>query len=455
MLQPLLVLVLFVAMAAEALGGAAPSKPNIIFILADDLGYGDLSCFGQTNFTTPALDRMGGEGLKFTSAYAGSTVCAPSRCVLMTGLHTGHARIRGNSRDPLADEDVTVAEVLQWAGYATGLIGKWGLGEEKTSGSPIKQGFDYYFGYLNQVHAHDYYPTNLWRNDELVPLPENLNEARKVYTHDLFTEEALRWVKEKKETNFFLYLAYTIPHANNERKLEGMEIPDALEFKHQEWPEPMKNTAAMIKRLDRDVGRLLSLLKELGIDRRTLVVFSSDNGPHKESGRKPEFFQSSGKLRGIKRDLYEGGIRVPTIAWWPGAIQPGTTDYPCGFWDFLPTAADLAGAEVPGKIDGISLVPILRGGVAASERTFYWEFHEGGFKQAVRRGKWKGVRLHPELPLELYDLDRDPGESVNLAHEHPARVQELTALLHNERMVSERWPIKAGVLPVKTEEKTQ
>jgi len=296
--------------------GMGRRKPNIIFILADDLGYGDLGCYGQTVIQTPALDRMAREGIRFTQCYAGSTVCAPSRCCLMTGLHTGHAHVRGNALVPLRPEDRTVAEVLKDAGYATALIGKWGLGEPESTGVPNRKGFDYFFGYLNQGRAHNYYPEFLWRNEEEFPLQGNVEVQPRVsservqYSHDLFVSEALQYVEEHQSEPFFLYLALTIPHANNEGGRatgDGMEVPDYGAYKDKDWPNPQKGHAAMISRMDRDVGRLLDTLKALGIDEDTVVFFTSDNGPHKEGGADPEFFKSSGPLRGIKRDLYEGG----------------------------------------------------------------------------------------------------------------------------------------------------
>ncbi|HEX30232.1 TPA: N-acetylgalactosamine-6-sulfatase, partial [Candidatus Poribacteria bacterium] len=289
-------------------------KPNIIFILADDLGYGDLGCYGQRLIETPNIDALAAEGIRFTQCYAGSTVCAPSRCALMTGFHTGHARVRGNKLIPLRPRDVTVAEILKGAGYTTAIIGKWGLGEPGTTGVPNLKGFDEWFGYLNQRRAHNYYPEYLWRNTEKYWIKGNMNGKKGVYSHDLFTEEALKFIRRNRGNPFFLYLAYTIPHANNElgRKTgNGMEVPSDEPYSDRSWPQVEKNFAAMVTRMDRDVGRIVSLLKELGIDGETVIFFSSDNGPHREGGHDPKFFKSSGPLRGIKRDLYEGGIRVP------------------------------------------------------------------------------------------------------------------------------------------------
>ena len=416
---------------------SAGRKPNIIFILADDLGYGDVGCYGQKTIKTPSLDRMAREGMRFTQCYAGSTVCAPSRCCLMTGYHTGHARVRGNKRHPLLPEDVTVAEILKEKGYATGIIGKWGIGEPETTGIPNKQGFDEWFGYLNQHHAHNYYPDLVWKNTTMYFLDN------KKYSHDEFTREGLDFVKRHKDHPFFLYLAYTIPHANNEKGKEGMEVPSDEPYTNEPWPQQQKNHAAMITRLDRDVGQLFSLLKELGIDEDTIVFFSSDNGPHREGGADPEFFNSSGPLRGIKRDLYEGGIRVPTMVRWPGKIQAGSvSDGVWAFWDFPPTAAELAGTKAPRGIDGISIVPALMGKPLPNREYLYWEFHERGFKQAVRMGDWKAVRLGLEKPIELYNLKDDIAEKNNIADRNPSIVARIETILANARTESKYYPIR-------------
>jgi arylsulfatase A-like enzyme len=436
---------------------AAPSKPNIIFILADDLGYGDLGCYGQQTIQTPNLDRMAAEGMIFTDHYAGSTVCAPSRCCLMTGVHTGHAWIRGNDRIPLRPTDVTVAELLRQAGYTTGIVGKWGLGEPQTTGIPNQKGFDHWFGYLNQLHAHNYYPDYLWRNEEKVPLanevkpinpPGGVATKRVQYSDDLFTADALQFLEWSKDRPFFLYLAYTIPHANNEAGKNGMEVPSYGPYANKDWPEPQKGHAAMITRMDADIGRLFARLKSLGLDDKTLVLFSSDNGPHKEGGADPNFFDSNGPLRGNKRDMYEGGIRVPLIARWPGRIARGTgTDHVCAFWDFLPTCCELAGVTPPEGIDGISFLPTLLGRPENQKKHsyLYWEFHEQGKKQAVRLGRWKGVRLNvakdPDGPIELYDLTTDPGEEEDTADQHADIVQQIAEIMKTARTPSEHWPL--------------
>lgn len=442
-----------------------PSKPNIILIVADDLGYGDLGVYGQKEIRTPNLDRMASEGMRFTDHYAGSTVCAPSRSSLMTGLHTGHTPIRGNKeiqpmgQHPIADEVVTVAEVLKSAGYATGLIGKWGLGGPDTSGIPNRQGFDYFFGYLGQRHAHNYYPEFLFRNEERVPLNNKLPEPvrgdgagvaveKNDYSHDLIAGEALEFVELQKENPFFLCLTLTIPHANNEAKKEGMEVPDLGDYADRDWPEPQKGHAAMISRMDADLGRLFAKIRELGLDEQTVIFFTSDNGPHSEGGNDPDFNDSNGPLRGIKRDLYEGGIRVPLIARWPGRIEAGgTSQHVSAFWDFVPTLAELAGAEAPSGLDGISMLPtLLSEGEQRNHEQLYWEFHEGkSSKQAVRRGQWKGVRLDPKGPLELYDLSADIGEANDVAAQHPDVVESIEAYLAGARTESEFWPLLSKI----------
>ena len=437
-------------------------RPNIIFILADDLGYGDLGCYGQETIQTPNLDRMAAEGMIFTDHYAGTCVCAPSRCSLMTGLHTGHTYIRGNSEVqpmgqlPLPAETVTLPKLLKQAGYTTGLIGKWGLGGPDSTGIPNKQGFDYFFGYLCQRHAHNYYPEFLFRNQERVPLgnqvkpvnpPGGVATKRVQYSSDLFTASALDFVTRNRRRLFFLYLAYTIPHANNEAKPDGMEVPSYGPYADEDWPNPQKGHAAMITRMDADIGKLLLRLKTLGLDDKTLVLFSSDNGPHKEGGADPEFFDSNGPLRGQKRDLYEGGIRVPLIARWPGRIAAGSgTDHVCAFWDILPTCCDAAGVTPPENLDGLSILPSLLGKPEEQKKHayLYWEFHEQGKKQAVRMGDWKAVRLNaakdPNGPIKLYNLKDDLGEEENVAGKHPEIVKKMTEIMASARTPSEHWP---------------
>ncbi len=431
----------------------AESRPNIVFILADDLGYGDLGCYGQQVVRTPNIDAMAAEGVRFTQCYSGSTVCAPSRCSLMTGMHTGHAFIRGNATIPLRPNDRTVAELLKQAGYATGLVGKWGLGEPDTTGVPNRKGFDEFFGYLNQGHAHNGYPTYLWRNETRVPIEGNTEQTDKhgvcaeckTFANDLFTEEALSFLERHKSGPFFLYLAYTIPHANNERGAatrDGMEVPDYGAYANEPWPNPQKGYAALVSRLDRDVGRVTAKLRELGIDDNTVVFFTSDNGPHKEGGADPDFFHSAGPLRGYKRALYEGGIRVPMIARWPGVVPKGRSDAVWSFWDFMPTAAELAHAPMPKGIDGRSALPLLLGESRRLHEYLYWEFHEGGFVRAVRMGNWKAVSPGKDKPLELYDMLTDIGETNNVAAGHPKVVRRIEERLESARTTSEHWPVK-------------
>jgi arylsulfatase A-like enzyme len=430
----------------------ANRKPNIIFILADDLGYGELGCYGQKKILTPNLDRLAEEGMRFTQCYAGTTVCAPSRASLMTGLHTGHTRIRGNAAVPLGTNEITVAEVLKQAQYQTAVIGKWGLGLQHTGATPSQRGFDEFLGYLSQTHAHDYYPTQLWRSsssgldvitDTNIVRTKNLNGARGEYSHDLFTQAATNYIRSGKYQPFFLFLSYTIPHAQNELKEQGMVVPSDAPYSKEDWPQPEKNKAAMITRMDRDVGRIMAQLKDLKTESNTVVFFSSDNGPHKESGVDPTFFNSSGPFRGIKRDLYEGGVRVPMIVRWPGKIKAGSvSDQVWSFWDFLPTAAEIAGLKPPAGIDGISVLPTLLGQKQTNQHEFlYWEFHENGSKQAVRIGDWKAVRLDPAQSLELYNLKSDAGETNNVAAANLPVIEKIETYLKTARTESDRWPL--------------
>jgi arylsulfatase A-like enzyme len=369
----------------------------------------------------------------------------------MTGLHTGHAQVRGNATVPLAADTMTVARLLKQAGYATGMIGKWGLGEHGSSGIPNNQGFDSFFGYLNQVHAHNYYPDFLWQNDERFPLDNVVERGvatkRVQYSDDLFADRAIEYLQVHRGKRFFLYLPFTIPHANNEAKQRGMEVPSLEPYANESWPEPQQAQAAMITRLDGYVGRIMAEVAKLGLDEKTIVFFSSDNGPHKEGGGDPEFFHSSGPLRGIKRSLHDGGIRVPLIARWPSRIAPGTTSsHVCAFWDFLPTAVELAGAKPPGGLDGISFVPTLIGESQAGHSQqqhdyLYWEFSEGGFQQAVRAGRWKGIRPL-DRPLEVYDLQTDLSESHNVASDHADVVARLEDYLKSARTDSQAFPIR-------------
>jgi arylsulfatase A-like enzyme len=423
--------------------------PNVILVVADDLGRGDLGAYGQRFIRTPNLDRMARDGMLFTDAYAASPVCAPSRASFMTGLHQGHARIRGNmaragGRVSLKPEDLTVAEVLKGAGYRTGVVGKWGLGEPETTGVPGRQGFDYFFGYLNQNHAHDYYPDYLWRNDERVSLPKG------TYSHDLFTREALDFVRREAARPFFLYLAYTLPHANNElgkKTGNGMEVPSDAPYTREPWSPQQRNYAAMVTRLDADVGKLLALLKELRLDEETLVVFTSDNGPQdaEEGGYDQALFDSNGPFRGLKRELYEGGIREPFIVRWPGRVAAGRTSAEAvTLCDLMPTFAAVAGARAPERTDGASLLPLFLGGRAPRRASLYWEFHEGGFAQAVRLGRWKAVRHGVRGAVELYDLSTDVGEAHDIAAKHPEMVRRAEEVMRREHVESEDWPTDAA-----------
>lgn len=449
--------------------GSSKKKPNIIFVLADDLGYGDLGCYGQQKIQTPNIDRMAAEGMRFTDAYAGSTVCAPSRCSLMTGVHTGHTYVRGNreiqpmGQLPLLPDTTTIPRLLKKAGYTTALCGKWGLGGPGSSGVPNKQGFDYFFGYLCQRHAHNYYPEFLFRNEERVPLVGNkvaeprgdgagVAIERAQYSHDLIAAEALQFIRknhalsvvEGKDRPFFLYLAVTLPHANNEAEKNGMEIPDYGVYANRSWPDPQKGHAAMIGRLDRDLGRVIETLKKLAIDDNTLIIFSSDNGPHREGGADPEFNDSNGPLRGCKRDLYEGGIRVPMIARWPDRIKAGTlSHHVCAFWDFMPTFAEVAGIDEAPPTDGVSILPTLMGQPDKQKQHdfLYWEFHEQGSKQAVRMGDWKAVRFGVQGKLELFNLKDDIGEKRDVAGQYPEIVAKIEDYLKTARTKSQFWDI--------------
>lgn len=437
--------------------------------MADDLGYGEIGAYGQKLIRTPHLDAFAAEGMRFTQFYAGNTVCAPSRSVLMTGLHMGHTRVRGNSgrENPTAQMlrtgDVTVARVLQQSGYATGLIGKWGLGEAGDEGEPRKQGFDYSYGFLNQSHAHNHYPDFLWRNGERVELPnvvtrmgpiEGVGYATKrvAYASDLFFDEARDFIARSKDRPFFLYLALTVPHANNERARalgDGQEVPSYGAYADRPWPDAQKGQAAMITRMDQGIGDLLAQLKKLGLDERTLVVFTSDNGPHREGGplQNPEFFGASGPLNGIKRALTDGGIRVPWLVRWPGKIKAGAVSAHVGYFgDVMATLAELAGATAPKVLDSISLVPELMGrGTQAQHDALYWEFYEKGFSQAVLLGgRWKGIRLlTPDAPIQVFDLETDLGEKMDLAAQQPERVARMAEIMHTAHVDNEYWKMPA------------
>ncbi|MFW5760540.1 MAG: arylsulfatase [Cyclobacteriaceae bacterium] len=451
-----------------------PLQPNIIYIMADDLGYGDIGVYGQQLIQTPYIDQMAREGIMFTQHYAGSPVCAPSRSVLMTGQHTGRTYVRGNSQAepygqlPLPEEEVTVAEALKNAGYVNGIIGKWGLGVENTPGFPLDQGFDFFYGYLDQVLAHNYYPEYVWRNHEKEYLDNEVRyldstawhrglgsySTKKVdYTHDLFSNEALSFIENNQDTSFFLYLPYTIPHNNGEAPAgEKMEVPDWDIYADSAWDAETKGYAAMITRMDKDVGRILQKLKDLDLDENTLVIFTSDNGPMQEDLHEfTRIFNSNGPFRGAKRDLYEGGIREPFIAWWPGTIEARReTDHPSAFWDFMPTACELAGVETPDASTGISYLPVLLGDEQPTHNYFYWEFPERGYQIAIRKGEWKAIKTglqdNPHAPWQLYNLAEDIGESNDVAAQHPEILQEMDKIVMEAHEPSEHFPMPEGVL---------
>lgn len=420
-------------------------QPNIIFIMADDLGYGDLGCYGQKLIRTPNIDRLAAEGLKFTQAYAGSSVCAPTRAILMTGIHGGHAAVRDNIPHYdtyLRDHDVTVAEVLQEVGYRCGGVGKWSLGDAGTAGRATNQGFDMWFGYLNQDHAHHYFTDYLDDNEGRLELPGN-PKSRRHYSHDLMTERSLRFIRDSKDGPFFFYGAYTLPHFSTKKEdPTGLAVPSDAPYSDEDWSPAEKNYAAMVTRLDRDVGRIVALIDELALTQKTLIIFSSDNGPW---GSSPKKFESGGPLRGRKRDSYEGGIRVPFIARWPGTIAAGSsTEEIIAFWDLLPTFAEIAGARPPENIDGISIVDALKGGkIAQPHEYFYWDYGHcrSRYDQAVRMGDWKAVRRGQKNEIELYDLSNDIGERNNIAAQQPEVVQKIAEIMTTAVTPSERYPV--------------
>ena len=434
---------------------AAETKPNIIFILSDDIGQGDIGCYGQKLIKTPSLDRMAIEGTRFNQAYCGTSVCAPSRTSLMTGFDTGHSPVRGNreikaaesrfgaGQLPLPASIVTIAQILKSVGYSTACTGKWGMGQFDTTGSPLKKGFDHFYGYNGQVHAHDYFPDYLCNDESRIELPENKGGAKKTYAINLIQKDTLDWVGKQKNQPFFLFYATTLPHAS-------YEIDDLGDYAwRKDWTVQQKTYAAMVTRLDKCVGELMALLQEMKVDQNTMVIFAGDNGsafgPNSPVGKL--FDQSmSGKLRGFKRGMYEGGLRQAAIARWPGVIPAGrVSEEPWAFWDFLPTAADLAGAKIPVecKTDGLSIVSLLKGGPAPKRDYFYWELHEGnGPHQAIRFGNWKAVRNSPTAALELYDLANDVSEKNDVASKNPDIIATAEKLLKRARVEDANWPWK-------------
>lgn len=456
--------ILFLFFCSQLAIAQNSSKPNIIFILADDLGYGDVGCYGQQKIATPNIDRLAKMGVRFTQFYSGSTVCAPARCSFMTGMHTGHAAIRGNvtikpeGQMPLPDSVVTIAMLLKRAGYTTAAFGKWSLGFITTPGDPQKKGFDEFYGYNCQTLAHNYYPDHLWHNHDRIELPGNL-KSDSIYSADLIHQQAMKFLNKKHDQPFFLYLPYTLPHADV--IVPRDEVYDHYVKKFNEQPTQPKSTdkekhhfdpyphaafAAMVARLDRFVGEIMNAVKDKGIEKNTLVIFTSDNGPHRENGGDPDFFNSNGGLRGIKRDLYEGGIRVPFIACQPGLTKPGTINtMPVAIWDLFPTFSQLAKVAWIPETDGISLLPTLKAQKLSQHPYLYWELHESGGKQAVRFGNWKGVRLNvrtKENPaIELYDLKTDPQEKNNIASKYPAVVKQIEALMKDAYVTNKDWPL--------------
>jgi len=466
-----LLIAAFVTLTTTA--GYAQQSPNIIFILADDLGYGDPGCYGQQKIKTPNIDAMATQGLRFTQFYAGTAVCAPSRASFMTGRHTGHTPVRGNQgfkpegQFPLPDTSVTIATRLQQQGYTTADFGKWGLGYPGSTGVPTKQGFETFYGYNCQTLAHNYYPDHLWQNDTKVPLTANLSSDA-LYSADLIHEHAMQFLEQQTGAHpFFLFLSYTLPHAAlsvphdsvydyyvkefNEAPLDKDKTPHFEKAAFE--PYPHAAYAAMVTRLDRYVGEVMAEVKKLGIADNTLILFSSDNGPHKEGGNDPYFFNSNGGFRGIKRDLYEGGIREPFIACWKGKIKAGTTtDYAGAFWDLFPTFLQLAGSPVTPQesIDGISIWPVLSGHPKQQpeHEYLYWEFHENGGSQAIRWHQWKGIRLNvnkdKDAPIELFNINNDPDEKNNIAALHPDIVQKMAAFMTQAHKPDKNWPLLAG-----------
>ena len=424
------------AMAAGAavMGRAATRPPNIVLVLLDDLGYGDFGCYGQELIRTPNIDGVAAEGTRFTDCYAGGVVCAPSRSVLMSALHTGHTPIRANAGTiPLLAEDVTVAQVLKAARYATGGFGKWGLGDAGSAGAPTRHGFDQFFGYLHQVHAHSYYTDFLWDNEKKFPLPGNANGRREQYSADVIAERSFQFIVDNKNRPFFLYACYTLPHAK-------FEVPTLAPYEDKPWTEGQKTYAAMVTRADGYVGRIVELLKQRGFDRDTAVFISSDNGAHFGEEKGFDLFRSNGRLRGQKGQLYEGGIRVPMIARWPGRIKAGAVSaYPWAFCDFMPTVAELAGARPPAGIDGVSMVPLLTAGREPKREFLYWEsnvydaktksLRQERLAQAVRIGPWKAIRQKPGAPLELYNLEKDVSETADVAAQNPQVVARMEAIM--------------------------
>jgi arylsulfatase A-like enzyme len=433
------------AVLISASSSVAAEKPNLIFVLSDDIAQGDLGAYGQELIQTPNLDRLCREGTRYLSAYTGTSVCAPARSSFFTGLHMGHCPTRANrevqpeGQRPLPADTVTVANILKSAGYRTATMGKWGMGMFDTSGSPLKNGIDHFFGYNCQRHAHSYFPNYLYNDADRFEIPENKNGQKNVYAQELIQQDVLKWVDTNTAQPFFLFYAITLPHGK-------FEIDDQGIYRDKPWTEQEKNYAAMVTRIDSDLGALVNLLEKKGIADNTLIVFSGDNGssfnPNTAIGKR--FNQTmDGKLRGFKRGMYEGALRQASFAWWPGTVPAGrVTEEPWAFWDLLPTFAKLAGAELPDgyQSDGYSLVEFLKGGAAPKRDYFYWELHEGGGIQAIRFGDWKAVRPRTGGPVELYDLSKDLGETTNLATEHPELASKAVEMMNQARTPDPDWP---------------
>ncbi len=465
-LRTAIVLLLLTIFTNQALAADPASKPNIVLVFVDDLGWRDVGCYGQTKIRTPSVDRIAAEGIKLTQAYSGNAVCAPSRCCLMTGKHPGHAYVRDNrqwnpkqkwsGQTPLPEDTITIPRLFQQAGYATGTMGKWGLGSHENSGDPKKLGIDYFFGYECQAHAHNHYPSYVYRNGVKVPLEGNSDSPTgKQFTQDLFEAEALKFITDHQKEPFFLYLPFIIPHVAIQVPEDSLaEYKDKFDdvpyrgkaYLHHDFPRA--GLAAMITRMDRSVGRILDLLKELKLDDNTLVIFTSDNGPvGLFGGSDNPYFESKGALRGWKGSLYEGGIRMPYVARWPGKIKPGTTsDVITANWDLLPTLCAAGGITPPADIDGISILPALTGSGSVKPREYlYWEFPGYQGQQAVRMGNWKATRqkLNSKLTnIELYDLSNDPNETTDVATAHPEIVKQIAAIMAKEHVPSKLFPLK-------------
>lgn len=427
-------------------------RPNVIIIIADDLGYGDLGCYGQTKIKTPNLDRLAREGTRFTQFYAGSSLGSASRASLLTGRHTGHTNIRGLSplANALYNSDVTLAETLKAAGYQTGAMGKWALGDAGSSGTPNNQGFTQWLGFLTGAHAQMYYPPILYRDESIWLIGQNQDGKKELYAPDQITKSAGEFIRLSSPKpndlarRFFLYYAPQLPRANadlGQATGNGMEVPSDAPYTDERWPQPEKNRAAMVTRLDSDLGKLMDRLEKSKVSTNTIVIFTSDNGPWRAGGSDPAFFNATGGLRGQRGDMYEGGLRVPLITWWPGQIAASNVvTTPCAMWDLMPTLSELTGTSVPKDIDGRSLVSALKGKTIQPAEYLYWELHNDGFTQALRLGDWKAVRPHGK-PMELYDLKQDPQEKQNVAAQHPGEVKKISELMAQARTDSDQWPV--------------